>query len=152
MTCNQTVAQTVTSASTLLHTWSRILSQTEHNQRLILNPQWQGATRDIAEIENDEHRRRQEAQRRQLEEQQRKENAARKAEEEQQKRATASARGTRGGRGVNRGTSRPASVSSSGYGRVSASSGRGSGRAGATSGRSASTLGRSRGGRGSGAT
>ncbi|KAI7241985.1 hypothetical protein KC330_g358 [Hortaea werneckii] len=51
-----TVQRTVENASTLLATWTRILSQTEHNQRLILNPQWQGATQDVEDIESEELR------------------------------------------------------------------------------------------------
>jgi hypothetical protein len=58
-----TVHQTVNNASTLLATWTRILGQTEHNQRLILNPQWQGATQDMEEMENEENRRQAEAER-----------------------------------------------------------------------------------------
>jgi hypothetical protein len=149
----QTVSQTVNSASTLLHTWTRILSQTEHNQRLILNPNWQGATQDMADIENDEHRRHQDAQRRQYEEQQRREAAARKAEEEERKRTAAPARGTRGSRGSRVG-GRPASgagsASSSGYGRVPGSTARGASRGGSSTGRPSSTVGRTRGTRGRG--
>ncbi|KAK0707483.1 DASH complex subunit Duo1-domain-containing protein [Lasiosphaeris hirsuta] len=48
-----TVSRTVENASTLLNTWTRILSQTEHNQRLILNPNWKGATDDLADMENE---------------------------------------------------------------------------------------------------
>ncbi|RHZ67520.1 uncharacterized protein CDV56_108583 [Aspergillus thermomutatus] len=92
-----TVARTVDSASTLLNTWTRILSQTEHNQRLILNPNWQGAIQDVADMENEELLRQQAAERRERELQQQREAAARKAEEEEKKRAlAASARGTRG--------------------------------------------------------
>ncbi|KAI7468584.1 hypothetical protein KC357_g6700 [Hortaea werneckii] len=58
-----TVQRTVENASTLLATWTRILSQTEHNQRLILNPQWQGATQDVEDIESEELRRQQERER-----------------------------------------------------------------------------------------
>jgi hypothetical protein len=39
----QTVSQTVTNASTLLNTWTRMLSRIEHNQRVILDPNWNGA-------------------------------------------------------------------------------------------------------------
>ncbi|KAF4199815.1 hypothetical protein CNMCM8927_004679 [Aspergillus lentulus] len=92
-----TVARTVDSASTLLNTWTRILSQTEHNQRLILNPNWQGALQDVADMENEELLRQQAAERRERELQQQREAAARKAEEEEKKRALAGgARGTRG--------------------------------------------------------
>ncbi|KAL4810430.1 DASH complex subunit Duo1-domain-containing protein [Aspergillus unguis] len=95
-----TVSQTVNSASTLLNTWTRILSQTEHNQRVILNPEWQGATQDAADIENEEFLRQQAAERRERELQEQREAAARKAEEDNRKRA---ATGTRGTRVVSRG-------------------------------------------------
>ncbi|KAF2665804.1 hypothetical protein BT63DRAFT_428751 [Microthyrium microscopicum] len=142
----ETVSKTVDSASSLLQTWTRILSQSEHNQRLILNPRWQGATRDLSEIENDEIRRQQDAQRRQYEEQQRREAAARKAEEDERKRAAATpSRGPRG-RGTGRIGSRPTSGASgsatAGYGRVRGA--RGTGRAG-TTGRAGSTTARGRG-------
>ncbi|OTA38486.1 hypothetical protein BTJ68_01704 [Hortaea werneckii EXF-2000] len=68
-----TVQRTVENASTLLATWTRILSQTEHNQRLILNPHWQGATQDVEDIESEELRRQQETERKVMEEQRRKE-------------------------------------------------------------------------------
>ncbi|KAH7021037.1 DASH complex subunit Duo1-domain-containing protein [Microdochium trichocladiopsis] len=51
-----TVSKTVDTASALLNTWTRILSQTEHNQRLILNPTWKGASADVAEKQGDERR------------------------------------------------------------------------------------------------
>ncbi|RMY85451.1 hypothetical protein D0861_06436 [Hortaea werneckii] len=81
-----TVQRTVENASTLLATWTRILSQTEHNQRLILNPQWQGATQDVEDIESEELRRQQESERKVMEEQRRKEEAQRRAEEEERRR------------------------------------------------------------------
>jgi hypothetical protein len=81
-----TVHQTVNNASTLLATWTRILGQTEHNQRLILNPQWQGATQDMEEIENEEMRRQAETERRIVEDQRRREETQRKAEEEERRR------------------------------------------------------------------
>ncbi|OQD76205.1 hypothetical protein PENDEC_c005G06725 [Penicillium decumbens] len=90
----ETVSNTVTSASTLLNTWTRILSQTEHNQRLILNPNWQGATHDVADIENEAIQRQQAAERREQALQQQREAAARKAEEAERRRAL----NTRGGR------------------------------------------------------
>ncbi|KKK16317.1 hypothetical protein ARAM_001768 [Aspergillus rambellii] len=84
---HQTVSRTVNSASTLLNTWTRILSQTEHNQRLILNSNWQGAVQDVADMENEELLKQQAAERRERELQQQREAAARKAEEEDRKRA-----------------------------------------------------------------
>lgn len=105
----ETVSNTVTSASTLLNTWTRILSQTEHNQRLILNPDWQGATQDVANIENEAIQRQQAAERREQALQHQREAAARKAEEDERRRAL----NTRGGRGTSRGT-----VRSTGLGRT----------------------------------
>ncbi|KNG85128.1 hypothetical protein ANOM_007096 [Aspergillus nomiae NRRL 13137] len=91
-----TVSRTVDSASTLLNTWTRILSQTEHNQRLILNPNWQGAVQDVADLENEERLKQQAAERRERELQEQREAAARRAEEEEKRRTQAAARGTRG--------------------------------------------------------
>lgn len=105
----QTVSKTVASASTLLNTWTRILSQTEHNQRLILNPNWQGATQDVADMENEATQRQQAAERREQALQQQREAALRKAEEEERRRIATG----RGGRGTTRGT-----VRSTGLGRT----------------------------------
>lgn len=113
----QTVSRTVTSASTLLNTWIRILSQTEHNQRLILNPNWHGATQDLANIENEATIRMQAAERKAAEEERRREEAKRQAEdEERQQQAGTTRGGTRGTRGRARSVGRAGSVSSSGYG------------------------------------
>jgi hypothetical protein len=114
----QNVSRTVISASTLLNTWTRILSQTEHNQRLILNPNWQGATQDVQDMENEAVLKVQAQERRAAEEERRREEARRKAEdEERQRQAGTSTRGTRGtrgrGRGMGRGTS--GAAASSGY-------------------------------------
>ncbi|EDN02233.1 DASH complex subunit Duo1 [Histoplasma capsulatum] len=100
----ENVSRTVASASTLLNTWTRILAQTEQNQRLILNPSWQGASKDIADIEGESILRQQEAERIELELQQRREAMARKAEEEERKKEATSA--ARGSRGLTRGRSR----------------------------------------------
>ncbi|KAJ5736282.1 uncharacterized protein N7483_001407 [Penicillium malachiteum] len=105
----ETVSKTVTSASTLLNTWTRILSQTEHNQRLILNRNWQGATQDVADMENEAIQRQQAAERREQALQQQREAAARKAEEDALRRTQS----TRGTRGTSRGT-----VRSTGLGRT----------------------------------
>ncbi|KAL8763748.1 MAG: hypothetical protein Q9184_000540 [Pyrenodesmia sp. 2 TL-2023] len=102
-----TVSHTVTDASALLNTWTRILSQTEHNQRLILDPSWQGASQDIAHMENESALKQQEKERRELEEAQKREARARKAEQDERGRAeTAGAKTPRGGRGRGRMTSR----------------------------------------------
>ena len=101
----ETVSATVNNAFTLLTTWTRILSQTEHNQRLILNPNWQGASQDIADGENEEILRRQEKERRREEEIRREEAREREREEEERRRMTeGTTKGPRGrGRGVGRG-------------------------------------------------
>ncbi|KAK4217290.1 DASH complex subunit Duo1-domain-containing protein [Rhypophila decipiens] len=107
-----TVSQTVNNASTLLNTWTRILSQTEHNQRLILNPNWKGSTQDLQDIENEAIQKQQEAERQAAERERRREEARRKAEEEERKRTagvpvqrSGSVRGSsvRGSRGIARG-------------------------------------------------
>ncbi|KAG4032218.1 hypothetical protein MFRU_007g01290 [Monilinia fructicola] len=135
-----TVSQTVTSASTLLNTWIRILSQTEHNQRLILNPNWRGASQDVADMENEQVLKAQAAERRAAEEERRRDAARQRAEdEERQRQAGTTTRGTRGGRPRARGGfSRTGSVSSSGYGRGSSTgtgTGTGTGRGGSGIGR-----------------
>ncbi|RDW94522.1 hypothetical protein BP5796_00285 [Coleophoma crateriformis] len=85
------VSRTVTSASTLLNTWTRILSQTEHNQRLILNTNWQGASQDVIDMENETVLKAQAAERRAAEEERRREEAKRKAEDEERQRQAGTA-------------------------------------------------------------
>lgn len=150
LTIMQTVSRTVHNASTLLQTWTRILSQTEHNQRLILNPQWQGASQDLVDIQNEEIQRQQAAERREAEEQTRRAAAARRAEEERRRAETPSAKG--GTRGRGRGGARPrgASTTSSGYVGVGGQTGRGLNRSGSTSARGGSGIGRGLRGRGRG--
>ena len=80
------------SASTLLNTWTRILSQTEHNQRLILNPAWQGASQDQVDQEQEVYARQQAAERREIEEQRHKANAAKHAEDDERRRAEVATR------------------------------------------------------------
>ncbi|RYO74257.1 hypothetical protein DL766_002224 [Monosporascus sp. MC13-8B] len=84
-----TVSNTVNTASTLLNTWTRILSQTEHNQRLILSPTWKGASQDLADLENEALAKQQQAERRAAEEERRRAEAKRRAEEEVQRRREA---------------------------------------------------------------
>lgn len=113
----QTVSRTVTSASTLLNTWIRILSQTEHNQRLLLNTNWQGASQDLANIENEAILRMQAAERKAAEDERMKEEAKRHAEDDERQQRAGTTRGaTRGTRGRARSVGRAGSVSSSGYG------------------------------------
>lgn len=141
-----TVHTTVNNASTLLATWTRILSQTEHNQRLILNPSWQGASQDLEDLENADLRRQQEMERRAMEEQRKREEALRKAEDEERKKAAAAAPG-RGGLG-RRGSVRGAAASTKGYTGVGGQTGRGRGTVGTRGsiGRTSSTTrGRGRG-------
>ncbi|PNS15732.1 hypothetical protein CAC42_4184 [Sphaceloma murrayae] len=102
-----TVNSSVRSASTLLDTWTRILSQTEHNQRLLLNPEWRGATQDLEDMENESMLKQQAAERRAAEEEMRREAAIRAAEEEERKRSAtpSSSRGSRArGRGLSSNT------------------------------------------------
>ena len=82
----KTVNTTVSSASQLLQTWTRILSQTEHNQRLILSPNWGGASQDVADAEQETYAKQRETERREAEEQERKAAAIRKAEEDERRR------------------------------------------------------------------
>lgn len=103
----ETVSRTVFSASTLLDTWTRILSQTEHNQRLLLNPNWQGATQDMADMEQEALLQQQAAERREQELQRQRDAAARKAQEDEIKRAQAT---TPAVRGPSRGRVRPNST------------------------------------------
>lgn len=137
-----TVSATVNNASTLLTTWTRILSQTEHNQRLILNPNWQGASQDIADGENEEVLRQQEKERREADEVRRAREREAEREEEERRRMTEgpSTKGTRGrGRGTGRGTGR---AGGSGYLGVEGQGGvRGTARGG-TPGRTGSGIGR----------
>ena len=147
-----TVHRTVTSASTLLNTWTRILSQTEHNQRLILNPDWHGATQDAEDHENESVLRQQAAERRVAEEQMKREQEVRRTEEEERKKSVGSGSGTRGTRGRVRssgyGRVPPSTANAPGYVGVGGQAGRGraSSRAGSGIGRgAASTRGRGRG-------
>ena len=138
----QTVSRTVNNASTLLQTWTRILSQTEHNQRLILNPQWQGATQDLVDIQEEEVQRQHAAERRAAEEQARREAAARKVEEERRRAETATKPGTRG-RG--RGSARARGTSTPGVNHVGVGGQTGRGglhRSGSTGNRAGSGIGR----------
>ncbi|ROW13505.1 hypothetical protein VPNG_04438 [Cytospora leucostoma] len=120
------VSQTVNNASTLLNTWTRILSQTEHNQRLILNPNWKGATQDLHDIEAEAIAQQQAAERRAAEAERRREEARRKAEDQERVRmagisstagrgsGTRGVRGTRAsrGRGILRGGTRSTATAS----------------------------------------
>jgi hypothetical protein len=126
-----TVQRTVENASTLLGTWTRILSQTEHSQRLILNPNWHGATQDLEDMEGEEVRRQEEAERRAAEEVRRREEAMRRAEEEERRKMAAASSGSRGTR--TRGV-RGSASSSKGYVGVGGQPGRGRGTTGSTRG------------------
>ncbi|OCK78428.1 hypothetical protein K432DRAFT_427295 [Lepidopterella palustris CBS 459.81] len=121
----ETVSRTVHNASTLLQTWTRILSQTEHNQRLILNTSWQGATQDLVDIENETMQRQKAAERREMEEQARREAAARKAEAEERRRQETPAKLSTRGRGRGRAMRGGVSSSSGGYVGVGGQGGRG---------------------------
>ncbi|TKA80466.1 hypothetical protein B0A49_00850 [Cryomyces minteri] len=137
-----TVHTTLQSATTLLETWTRVLSQTEHNQRLLLNPSWHGASQDLEDAETEALQRQQLAERREAEERVRREVAQRKAEEDEERRRTAgSTPASSRGRGRGRG-GRPASASAgSGTAYVGVGGQRGVGR-GAVPGRAGSGIGR----------
>jgi hypothetical protein len=128
-----TVHRTVNNASALLATWTRILSQTEHNQRLILNPTWQGASQDVQDEENDEARRQAEAERRTYDEQRRRDEAERKREEVERKRVAAAAAPARGVSRT-RSTRGGAAGAGRGYVGVGGQTGRGRGTTGGTRG------------------
>ena len=136
----ETVSATVNNASTLLTTWTHILSQTEHNQRMILNPNWQGASQDIADRENDEVLRRQEQERREAEEERRARQREAEREEEERRRTIEASKGPkgRGGKVIgNRSTRGRGYVGVGGQGGV-----RGTARGGTTVSRSGSGVGR----------
>ena len=135
----ETVSATVQNASTLLTTWTRILSQTEHNQRLILNPAWQGASQDVADVENEEALRQQEKERREAEEERRARQREAEKEEEERRKTIESSKITKGrGRVMARGTTRPR-----GYVGVGGQGGlRGTARSGGIVGRTDSGIGR----------
>ncbi|KAH7139490.1 DASH complex subunit Duo1-domain-containing protein [Dendryphion nanum] len=151
-----TVSKTVDNASTLLHTWTRILSQTEHNQRLILNRQWQGATQDLADIQNEEVQRQHAMERREAEDYARREATARRVEDERRRAEAAATRGTTRGRGRGGVKSRGASTSTGSSGQyvgVGGQTGRGLTRRGSTGTRSSTSgsgIGRGLRGRGRG--
>ncbi|KAL9583975.1 MAG: hypothetical protein Q9212_002397 [Teloschistes hypoglaucus] len=116
-TINQTIEGAIDGlerARSNMDTWTRILSQTEHNQRLILDPSWRGASQDLADMENESLLKQQEKERRDLEEAQRREARARRAEEDERRKAENTGTKTpRGGRNRGRGTSRGAAASQS---------------------------------------
>ncbi|KAL8821112.1 MAG: hypothetical protein Q9223_000804 [Gallowayella weberi] len=144
----QTVSRTVSDASTLLNTWTRILSQTEHNQRLILQSSWQGATQDMADIENESLVKQQEKEKREFEDMQRREARAKKAEEDERRKAeNVGAKVSRGTRARGRGLSRGGGSGRSGsqLGPTTSGSGGGSRVARAGSGIGRGNGGRSRG-------
>lgn len=91
----KTTSTTINSATSLLSTWTAILSRTEHNQRLLLNSAWQGVTADIQDAENDVLTRRREREKRTAEEQARRDEEVRQRaardEEDQRRRDVASA-------------------------------------------------------------
>lgn len=121
-----------------------MLSQTEHNQRLILHPSWKGATEDMAEQEAEALRKQQAEIRKAAEEEERKQELRRRREEEEEKRRLGTATSTRASRGIagSRGSVR---------GRTRASSiGRGASSSSTTAGASSSSRGTSNIGRGFG--
>lgn len=145
----QTMQTNMNSAKTLLKTWSSILSQAEHNQRLILDSRWQGATKDLEDIASEDLRRQADAQRKIVEENARREAAQRKQEEEARKREADQQKKTRGiGRTRSvRGTALGTSASTRGPSSTTTVRGRGGISRGTTSGiaRGSTIRGRGRG-------
>ncbi|KAF3761470.1 hypothetical protein M406DRAFT_342255 [Cryphonectria parasitica EP155] len=136
------VSRTVDNASTLLNTWTRILSQTEHSQRLILNKDWNGSTRDLEAVEEDRLEQQLAAQRRAEAEDRRREEARRRAEEQERARlagttTTGRGRGVPGARGTR--TTRARGVLRGGVANIS---GLDRGGASASSSRAGSQIGR----------
>ncbi|KAJ9610521.1 hypothetical protein H2200_005298 [Cladophialophora chaetospira] len=149
----KTVNNTVSAASTLLNTWTRILSQTEHNQRLILNPSWPGASQDITDIEEEALEKQRVAERREVEEEERKRAAARRAEEDERRKVEVAAkptkvpaRGTARAGSAGRGTG--ASTPSSSYVQMGGPNASGTKRGSSTARRTTSGIGRGSAGRG----
>ena len=143
----ETVSATVNNASSLLTTWTRILSQTEHNQRLLLNPAWQGANQDLLDIENQEVQKKQEHERRIAEEERRARQREAEREEEERRRALESSKTSKGrsGKFTSKGSTR-----AGGYVGIGGQGGtRGSDR-GNSIGRTRSGIGRGFGSRGRG--
>ena len=130
------MSDTVSNASTLLNTWTRMLSQTEHNQRLLLHPGWKGATEDVAEQEAEALERQRAAERRAAEEERRREELRRRREEDEDRRrlgaSTPSSRGARGPSRLRTATSR-GRVSTRGAAGSSYQSGGGGGGGGSSS-------------------
>ena len=139
----ETVSATVNNASTLLTTWTHILSQTEHHQRLILSPDWHGASQDLVDVENEGVQKKQEHDRRVAEEEKRAKQRETEREEEERRRALESSKALRGktGKLSGRGTTR-----AGGYVGVGGQGGaRGTARGGSV-GRAGSGIGRGLGG------
>jgi len=128
------VHQSVQSASSLLEKWTRILSQTEHSQRLILDPNWHGATQDLEDMENESILKQQAAERRAADEQMRRDAAAKQAEEEATRRA-ATTPSSRGSRGRGRSSVSGRGASAVGTGSTGSTRGRTVSRAGSAIGR-----------------
>ncbi|RKF82347.1 DASH complex subunit Duo1 [Golovinomyces cichoracearum] len=139
-----TVSQTVKSASVLLDTWVRILSNTEHNQKLIMNPRWKGASIDIANMEKESSLKAQAEFRRAMEEERQKEESRKKEEEEERQRQAGTSARSRSTLGSLRGSKRGSTQNSSHFsGRLSNVQ---SNTRGAQKGRGGSCIGRGLGG------
>ena len=67
----KTLQTTISSSAVLLETWTRILSQAEHNARLIADPNWEGSSEDAILAEREEAERNAKAEREREEREQR---------------------------------------------------------------------------------
>ncbi|KAL8796560.1 MAG: hypothetical protein Q9182_007363 [Xanthomendoza sp. 2 TL-2023] len=144
-TINQVIEGTIDSLERAQGNMDTVSRTTEHNQRLILRSSWQGATQDMADMENESLVKQQEKEKRELEEMQRREARAKKAEEEERRKAeNAGAKPSRGTRGKGRGLSRGGGSGQLGSQLGPTTSGRGGGSRVARTG---SGIGRGNGGR-----
>lgn len=92
------------------------MSQTEHNQRLILNSEWKGATQDLIDIETEAIEKQQAAQQQAVEEERRRVETQRRLEEEKRQQRTITSKGARGTRSHGRGYARGPSSAARGLG------------------------------------
>ncbi|KAF8245275.1 hypothetical protein K440DRAFT_651758 [Wilcoxina mikolae CBS 423.85] len=94
----ETVASAVDNANKLLNLWIKILSQAEHTQRLLQSEHWEGANKEMADIQAEAQAKKQEARRRAEEARERAAAREREVAAAEAKRAAAEKKPVRGGR------------------------------------------------------